>query len=88
MDFGSLAVVIQKFIVHVVYHGQVTKFFNRGALKVVVVDDIFDNFACWILLVVKEAGECNPRRNYLLSTPCLLLILPCLVTLFLFLLAF
>ena len=39
-----------------------TKFFGRGAPKIVIVGDIFDNLALRISLIVKEVGECNPRR--------------------------
>jgi len=64
----------------------VTKFFSRGAPKIVIIGDIFDDLALRISLIVKEVGECNPRRNRLLSTQCLLFLL--LVTLSFFLLAF
>ncbi len=86
MDFGSFAIVIQELIIHVVHDGQVTKFFSRGAPKIVIVGGIFDNLALRISLIVKEVGECNPRRSRLLSTQCLPFLLP--VTLSFFLLAF
>ena len=72
MDFGSFAIVIQKLIVHVAQYGLVTQVFSRGALKVVSVSDIFDNFTFRISLVVNEAGERDPRRNCLLPAGLLL----------------
>jgi hypothetical protein len=63
-----------------------TKFFSRGAPKIVIVGDIFDNLALRISLIVKEVGQCNSRKSRLLSTQCLPLFL--LVTLSFFLLAF
>ncbi len=68
MDFGSFAIVTQKLIIHVFHDGEVAKFFSRGASKIVIVGDIFDDLALRISMTVKEVGECNPWRNRLLST--------------------
>ena len=63
-----------------------TEFFSRGAPKIVIVGDIFDNLPFRISLIVKEVGERNPRRIRLLSIHCLPLFLS--VPLSFFLLAF
>lgn len=52
-----------------------TKFFSRGAPKVVIAGGIFDDVALRISLIVKEVGECNPGRSRLLPSRCLLLLL-------------
>ena len=63
-----------------------TDLFSRGALKIVIVGDIFNNIALWILLIVKEVGEYNPWRSCLLLYKRLPFLL--LVTLSFLLLAF
>ena len=52
-----------------------TKLFSRGALKIIIIGDIFDDFTLRISLIVEEVGECDPRRSRLLSARCLLFLL-------------
>jgi hypothetical protein len=46
----------------------VAKFFSRGALKIIILDDIFDNLTRRDWLIVKKIGNCNSGRNRLLFT--------------------
>jgi hypothetical protein len=55
MDFCSFAIVAQEFIVHVAHCRQVTDFFSRGTLKIVVLDGILDDLAFWKELIVPVA---------------------------------
>lgn len=66
MDFGGFAIVVQEIVVHLVHGGNVTNFFGRAALKVVIVDGISHNLTLGIWLIVKEIGEGGSRRSRLL----------------------
>jgi hypothetical protein len=74
MDFGSFAVVLEVFIVHVTQDFQMTNFLDRSALEVVVTVGIVDDFALGIWLIVEDAGKCNPWRGRLLFSAASLLL--------------
>jgi hypothetical protein len=83
VDFGSFAIVFQEIVIHVVDGSQMANFLSSGALKIVILDGIFDDLAFWEWLVVEEVGQCDSGRSSLLSRSSLLFLLLVILSLLL-----
>lgn len=68
MDFSSLAIVVEILIVHILQCSEMTGLLSCGALKVIILDGIFDNLAFGEWLIMEDISERDSGRSDLLSS--------------------
>ena len=60
MNFGSLAVVGQELIIHILDSILMTEFCRSGSLEVLVENRVLDDLTLRVLVAVEDIGKCDP----------------------------
>lgn len=84
MDFGGLAIVVEILIIHILQGSKMTDLLRCGALKVIILNGIFDNLAVREWLIMEDISERDSGRSGLLSSDRLLFLLLIVLSLLLF----